>query len=106
MIASDDDCTTVAGNLMEARKSWARISRILVREGENPKLSGMFSKAVGQAVLISRAETWVTTPCMGRYLEGGSTQGILQDHWEASPEVTGRDLGVSTSGNRYEGGVF
>ena len=36
--------------------------------------------------------------------KGGSTQGISKDHWDADTEVTGWDLGVSTSGNRNPGG--
>ena len=46
MTASDDGCLAVAGNLRKARKSWARLLTILVIEGENPRVSEMFFKAV------------------------------------------------------------
>ena len=32
----------VVGNLQRARKSWGRLSRILSREGADPKVSGIF----------------------------------------------------------------
>ena len=37
-------------------------------EGDNPMVSGVFFKALVQAVLLLGSETWVLTPCMGRYL--------------------------------------
>ena len=37
---------------------------------------------------------------------GGSTHGSSTDHWEASPEVIGQGLGVSTSGDSDTGGRF
>ena len=69
----DDDWTSVVGNLRKARKSWARMESILGREGDIPRVSGMFLKAVVQAVLLFGSETWVITPCMGRALGGVST---------------------------------
>ena len=36
--------------------------------GGNPKVSGMFSMAVMQAVFLFGPETWVLTPRMGRAL--------------------------------------
>ena len=58
------DWPSVAGNLRKARNLWVRMSRILSREGEDPKVSGHFFKAVVQAVLLFWAETWVLTPRM------------------------------------------
>ena len=48
----DNDWVAVVGNLGKARKSWGRLSRILSREGADPKVSGIFYKAVEQAVLL------------------------------------------------------
>ena len=76
MTAGDADWPTVVGNLRKARNSWGRLSRILSREGADPKLSGKFPKAVTQAVLLFGEETWVLTPRMERAL--GSFQ-----HWVA-----------------------
>ena len=50
-----DYWTAVVGNLQKARKSWGRMSRILIREGAYPKVSGKFFKAVIQAVLLFEA---------------------------------------------------
>ena len=59
--ARDDDWLVVVGNLGKAWKSWGQLSRILIREGVDPKVSGNFYKAVSQAVLLFGAETWVLT---------------------------------------------
>ena len=69
MTAGDDELPAVAGNLLKARKSWGHLLRILIREGADARVSGNFSKAVVQAVLLFRAETWVLTPRMERALE-------------------------------------
>ena len=58
----------VGVNLRKAQKKWSWLSRILVREGDNPWALGMFFNAVVQAVLLFGSETWVMTPCTGRYL--------------------------------------
>ena len=65
----DDDWLTVVGKLGKARKSWGLLSRILSREGADPKVSGHFYKAVVQAVLLFGAETWVLTLRMERSLD-------------------------------------
>ena len=57
-------------NLAKARAVWWRMTRILSREGEEPRVSGFFCKDVVQLVLIFIAETWVVTSCMGRVLGG------------------------------------
>ena len=70
MTASDNDWLAVVGNTRKNRKSWVCLTRILRREGAIPRVSGMFFKAVVQAVLLFGSETWVMTPCMGRTLGG------------------------------------
>ena len=42
----------LVGNLRKVRNSWVQLSRILGREGENPRVSGMFFSLVVQAILI------------------------------------------------------
>ena len=46
LMVADDNWTEVAGNPRKARKSWARMARILGREGTNPRVSGIFFKMV------------------------------------------------------------
>ena len=50
------------------RAAWRRMTRILSREGERPRVFGFFFKSVVQSVLLFGVETWVLTPCMGRVL--------------------------------------
>ena len=69
LTTGDDDWLTVVCNLGKARKSWGRLSRVMIREGVDPKVSGIFYKAVAQAVLLFRVETWVLNPRMERALE-------------------------------------
>ena len=52
LTAGYDDRLAVVGNLGKARKSWGVLSRILIREGEDPKVLGHFYKAVAQSVLL------------------------------------------------------
>ena len=68
LTAGDDNWLAVLGKLKKARKSWARTTRILGREGTNPRVSGIFFKEVVQSVLLFRLKTWVLTSHMGRAL--------------------------------------
>ena len=68
LTAGDDDWVAVIGNLGKARKSWGRLSRVLDREGADPKVSGNFYKAVAEAVLLFGAETWFITQRMEKAL--------------------------------------
>ena len=52
MTSSYDDWKAVVVNLRKERNSWARLLRILGREGVNPRVSGMFFKEVVQLVLL------------------------------------------------------
>ena len=74
----------VAGNLWKVRKIWARLSMILLREGANPRVSGVFFKAVVQEVLIFGSETCIMNPRMGRG-PGGVKHRV-------SRQITGRHL--------------
>ena len=69
MTAGDDNWPVVAVNLSKAQKSWGCLSRILFWEGADARVSGIFFKAVVQAVLLFGAETWVLTPMMERDLD-------------------------------------
>ena len=42
MMSGDNDWPAVLGNLRKSRKSWGRLSRILIWEGADPKVSGHF----------------------------------------------------------------
>ena len=68
--------------MRKAWKCWVQMTRILVRKGEEPRMSGMFFKSVVQAVLIFGSETWVLTPRMERAL-GHFQQRVAQ-------RITGR----------------
>ena len=46
LTATDDDCTAVVGNLGKARRSWGSLSRVLSREGADPKVLQAFYIAV------------------------------------------------------------
>ena len=60
----------VRSNLKKARKVWQRFSRLLRGENMEPRVCGMFYKAVVQAVLLFGSETWALTPSAMRCLEG------------------------------------
>ena len=64
-----DNCPAVVGNLGKVRRSWGRLSGILVREGADPTASRAFYTAVTQAVLLFGSETWVLMPRMEKALD-------------------------------------
>ena len=64
LTAGDDNWTEVEGKLRKTRKIWVRMTRILIRNGAELKILGLFFKAVLQTVLLFRAETWVLNPHM------------------------------------------
>ena len=69
---ADNTWPAIVGNLSKAQKIWARLARILGWEGANPRVSGIFFKAVVQAVMLFGSETWMLTSRMGLSL--GSLQ--------------------------------
>ena len=72
--ATDDDCPTALSNLRNARKKWARMSRIIGQEGANARMYGKIFKVVLQALILFDSETWVVTLRVGRML-GFSNSG-------------------------------
>ena len=82
MTAGDDGWLLVVDNIGKARKSWGRLSWILIREGEDTRVSGDYYKAVAQAVLLFGAETWVLTPRM--------EQDLDRFHHRVARRLTGR----------------
>ena len=67
---TDNDWPALYRNMAKARQRWSTISRVLVREGATPAVSGMFYKAVVQSTLLFGSETWVITPSMWTALNG------------------------------------
>ena len=49
---SDDNWPSVVANIREDRKKWAKLSRILGREGVDAKTLGVFYKPLVQVVLL------------------------------------------------------
>ena len=68
--ATDEHWTVVMINLSRSKTVWSRMPRILSREVATPRVSGLFFKAVIQAVLIFGSATLVVTPRMGTALGG------------------------------------
>ena len=53
LLSNDDgDLRTVRKNLKKARWVWARLQNVLESEGADPRVCGMFYKAVVQSVLL------------------------------------------------------
>ena len=70
VLSADNDWLAVVRNFSWARGVWKSITRILSREGEEPRVSGFFIYSVVQGVLLFGLETWAVTPSMGRSLGG------------------------------------
>lgn len=68
--STDNDWPARYKNLREAWQCWAKLSRLLVRDGASPRISGMFYKAVVRSTLFFSSETWIITRPMLKALEG------------------------------------
>ena len=84
-MASDKDWPVVVGNLYESQKIWARLSRIMRREGDSLRVLGVFFKAVVQALLLFGSETCVITPFIFRDL-GGFQHRVARRITERQPQ--------------------
>ena len=73
-----------------SRAVWRIMARIFSREGAVPRVSGLFFKAMMQAVLILGLDTWVATPHMGKSL--GEFQA------QVARRMTGRLMWRTTDG--------
>ena len=47
-----DDWLMVVQNIVKVQTVWCRVSKILIREGVRPRVSGFFFKSVIQSVLL------------------------------------------------------
>ena len=66
----DHDGRAVRAQLLKARKVWVRLGNILKDENVSPRVNGMFFRAMVQAVLLYRSETWYLTPALLARLNG------------------------------------
>jgi hypothetical protein len=64
IMSTDKDEPALKRNLTRARQQWAKIRRILCRDGARPRVSAMFYKAVVQTVLLYGSETWCISGAM------------------------------------------
>ena len=62
LTSTDDDWLAVVKNIKIYRKKWAGMPQILGCEGVDARTSGLFNKALVQAVFLFGLETWVVTP--------------------------------------------
>ena len=69
-MAADDNWPAVVNNLQREQQKWARLTRVLIREGADARTSGQIYLAVVQSVMLYGLETWVMTPHIGRILGG------------------------------------
>ena len=70
LASEDNDWPAVVRNLRIVRQKWARLTRVLSREGADAQKLGQIYLVVVQSVLIYGPETWVLTPHMQRVLGG------------------------------------
>ena len=65
---SDYDFTEVIGNLQKARRSWARLLRVMQQDGTDVRKLGKLYLSIVNIVVIFGLETGVTTPHIERVL--------------------------------------
>ena len=81
------------------------MNRILGLEGADPRILGLYFKAVVQAVDF-RVRDVGPDPLYGEGPGQLPAQGRATDHREAAEAVWGRDMGVSSAGGSNEGSGF
>ena len=59
---------------MRARSVWGILGTLLQREGEEPRVSEIFSRALVQAIILYGSETWVLFAKMEKKVEGVHTK--------------------------------
>ena len=101
MMAGDDDWPSVVGNLIKARKSWAWMTRILGREGSEPRIYGFFFQGGSSGSVAFQVRDVGPDPPHKTGPGKFSAQGRAADHREAYKE--GGGLGVSTTCVSYGG---
>ena len=70
LTSEDDNWLAVLHNLWRAKYKWARLTRVLSREGADARTLGHIYLAVVQSVIIYGSGTWVPKPRMKRVLGG------------------------------------
>ena len=71
MMAQDNnDIQAVQHQLRKARGTWACVGQVLGSENVTSRVAAKFYKAVVQAVLLYRSETWNLTKAVLAGLEG------------------------------------
>ena len=70
LTVTDYDFTEVIGNIQKARRSWARLLRVMGQEGTYARKLGHLYLEIVHSVLIFGLETGVMTPHIGRFLGG------------------------------------
>ena len=59
---------------MRVRSVYGRLGTLLQREGEDPKVSESFYRAMVQALILYGLETWVLSALMAKMIEGMHTE--------------------------------
>ena len=70
LAAEDDYWPVVVRKIWCVRQKWARLTRVMIREGADAWTSGQIYLSVVQLVLLYGSDKWVPTPSMQRVLGG------------------------------------
>jgi len=73
---TDSDWGGLHANLRRARYKWHKLSKLLHREGANPRIFGILYKAVVQTVSLLGCESWTVTDAMWTALKGFHHQAV------------------------------
>ena len=109
LFLADNEWALVVSNLWRPRHKWARLTRVLSRDGADERTSGQIYLAVVKLVMFYGSDTWVVTYHIGRFL-GGFYHRVAhrlrgRQHWQERdgvcvyPPTGGRDSRGNTSGS-------
>jgi hypothetical protein len=103
LVANGNDWPAVVYNLNRVRGHWAQVSRVLTRQGADPKVAGYFYKVIVQSVLLYGCETWVISKQILVSLEGFHHQ-IAQQlmHYTIRPDPNSGAWVYPEAGRSFE----
>ena len=81
---NDDDSVCIQEQLQQARGKWAQIAKLLKREGANAVVMARFYRAIVQAVLLYRAESWA--------IMQQNMEKLARFHKQAARYMTGKHI--------------
>ena len=85
LLMGDNALPAEVSNLRKSQRKWARLTRVLIREGVYARTLVHIYLALVQLVMIYGSETWVMSPRIGIFL-GGFNHRVVRSLTGGKPQ--------------------